>query len=142
MRSGCRSRWVTAVNWRTKSASLAAAMSRGANHWRPRTWATWAWIWAKVAARADGTGWVVPGVGASVVDVAEAIVMVGDVDVVGTPRDATLLRPSPARITTAASPPARRTTMRATRATRDAGTRIVATVPAASGLLDAREGED
>src|SRR5437660_8105289 len=126
MRSGCRSRWVTALSWRTNSASGATEMSRGPSHWSPRTWATWAWIWAKVAARADGTGWVVAGAGAAVVDVTGAKVAVGDGDVVGVPRDATLLPPSPARITTAASPPARRATMRATRATRGAGTRIAA----------------
>src|SRR5207248_291121 len=122
MRSGWRSRCVTAVNWRMNSASGATEMSRGPSHGRPRAWATWPWIWAKMAARAGGTGWVVAGAGAAVVDVPGTVV-VGSVDVVVGAREATLLSPSPARITMAASPAARRATMRAMRAARGAGRR-------------------
>src|SRR2546423_667497 len=100
-------------------------MSRGPSHGRPRIWATWASIWAKAWARAEGTGWVVVGPGGDA-DVAAAMLVVDDVDdVAAAGRDATLLvPPSAARMTMAANPAARRATMRPTRATRGAGARI------------------
>src|SRR3954469_16105172 len=97
-------------------------MSRGVNQGRPRSWDTWAWIWAKLWASAEGMGWVVDGAGGTdVVVVSGAMVIVGT-EVV--PRDGTLCPPSPARMTTMASPVARRATARAIRATRGAGMRI------------------
>src|SRR5581483_9121304 len=110
-RSTCRSRSFTALSCCTNWASGATWMSRGPSQGRPRSWATWAWIWANVACSAGGTAAVVV-VGGAVVDVVGALVLVDgdDVDVA----EARTFPPplSPARM--------------AITATRGAGTRIAA----------------